>query len=191
MNNRIAAIAALAAAAFILSACAKSEEQIRREERTQVEAEFAVKQQSAATPVAIASTAATQTVPSKPAEAAAAEKPSWAGKYDLRGDGSEGDVRITPAPGAPAKYKVSFAIAGVGGSGCMGGISGTAIESKAGTLAFTGDPSEYIPEEGTGVCTIELTRQANGRTIDVSEDYDRCMPWHGAACGFSGTLSRK
>ncbi len=128
MIDRIAIVAALAAATFTLAACGKSEDRIRQEERARVEAEFAAKQQSAAMPAAVQSSAAPVPAKAAAAAAAAAERPTWAGNYDLVGDGSEGDVKISPIAGSPAKYSVSIAIAGAGGSGCVGGIAGTAIE---------------------------------------------------------------
>jgi hypothetical protein len=179
---RVGTILISLAAIASLVGCGRSEEDIRKDERAKIEAERAAQQKS----VAAAQPETPQPTPPAvaPPPPALPKVEPWAGRYDMSG-GGEGDVEIAPIKGSTDRYRVSFAI---GQKGCMGNVEGTAVETKSGALTFTGPPSEDF--DGTPrVCTIELARK-NGRSVSVNE-IEGCTNWHGAACEFTGTMTRK
>ena len=172
------------AAIASLAGCGRSEEDIRKDERAKIETERAAQQKS----VAAAQPETPQ--PTPPVVAPPPPVPPngalWGGRYDLKADGAEGEVEIAPIKGSADRYRVSFAIAAP--NGCMGGVEGAAVETKPGALTFTGPPTEDY--DGTPRnCAIELSRKS-GRSISVDE-IDGCTNWHGAACDFNGTMTRK
>lgn len=92
----------------------------------------------------------------------------WQGK--LEGDGGM-EIKVAPT-GFDVAVNVSDA------SGCAGSVEGH------GTLS--GNLLTLIKKEEDQVCTI--TVKFSGDTSEVSED--NCSGYHGAACGFSGTLKK-
>lgn len=92
----------------------------------------------------------------------------WQGA--LEGDGGM-EIKVVPT-GFDVAVNVSDA------SGCSGSIDGS------GTLS--GNTLTLIKKEEDQVCTITAT--FSGDTAELSED--NCSGYHGAACGFSGTLKK-
>lgn len=76
------------------------------------------------------------------------------------------------------------------GGGCAGGVEGElALTSEGGILTVENEDYDSAAEPSpvnAKVCEIGLTFNADG-TLTV-EEKEGCMPYHGAACGFSGTL---
>lgn len=93
---------------------------------------------------------------------------AWQGT--LEGDGGM-EIKVAPT-GFDVAVNVSDA------SGCSGSIDGL------GTLS--GNTLTLIKKEEDQVCTI--TARFSGDTAELSED--NCTGYHGAACGFSGTLKK-
>jgi hypothetical protein len=129
-----------------------------------------------ATPVAQITTPSPTPLPSASAAPAA---PDWAGNYDTRFDGGEGDLTIA-ATETPGHYKFDV---DVGAQGCAGQASGDGM-AKGDTLILTAKGNE------DGVCT--LTVQREGKKIEMAEDETgHCLYFHGAACSFTGTVKRR
>jgi hypothetical protein len=188
MRKGLASLLVLVSMIPLLQACAKSEDQIRQEERAKVLAEVAAKGSpvvASATGQASEAKVPAQVLNSPPTTAAPAGRTSWAGNYDLKGEGAEGDVKVTAMGGSSQQYRVSL---GMGASSCSGGAEGTAVERDGGILLFTSDTSADYDNQ---ICKIEFTRTGKSATIAVSEDYDGCRNWHGAQCTFNGTMKRK
>lgn len=93
---------------------------------------------------------------------------AWQGT--LEGDGGM-EIKVAPT-GFDVTINVSDA------SGCSGSIDGL------GTLS--GNTLTLIKKEEDQVCTI--TARFSGDTAELNED--NCSGYHGAACGFSGTLKK-
>lgn len=76
------------------------------------------------------------------------------------------------------------------GGGCAGGVDGEVIlDSKGGNFFIENEL--YDPEEGESglnrrYCEISLTFNEDGTL--TTEEQGGCLYYHGAACGFSGTL---
>ncbi len=76
------------------------------------------------------------------------------------------------------------------GGGCAGGVDGEVkLDSKGGNFFIENEG--YDPDEGeTGLnrryCEISLTFNEDGTL--TTEEQTGCLYYHGAACGFSGTL---
>lgn len=66
---------------------------------------------------------------------------------------------------------------------CSGRVSGGFKDDGPGNWLFTA--SEALMDS---YCTISITRQPAGSM--VVEELSNCIYWHGASCGFSGTVSR-
>ena len=92
----------------------------------------------------------------------------WQGK--LEGDGGM-EIKV-----APAGFEVAVNVSDA--SGCSGIIDGP------GTLS--GNTLTLLKKQDDQVCTI--TAKFSGDTAELSED--NCSGYHGAACGFSGTLKK-
>lgn len=90
----------------------------------------------------------------------------WSGR--LEGDGT---MEIDPAP---TGFKVSLRVSGP--SGCIGSIEGTS--------PLSGDTITLIKEKDGRLCTITI--KFAGETAEIGEH--NCSDYHGAACGFNGTL---
>ncbi|MBJ3784214.1 hypothetical protein [Devosia sediminis] len=77
------------------------------------------------------------------------------------------------------------------GGGCAGGVEGELdLTSDGGILSVENEEYDSAAEPSpvnAKVCEIALTFNADG-TLTV-EEKEGCLPYHGAACGFSGTLS--
>ena len=76
------------------------------------------------------------------------------------------------------------------GGGCAGGVDGEVILSSEGGNFFV-ENEDFDPEaEATGLnqryCEIALTFNEDGTL--TTEEKGGCLYYHGAACGFSGTL---
>jgi hypothetical protein len=93
----------------------------------------------------------------------------WSGR--LEGDGT---LEIDPAP---MGFKLSLRVSGP--SGCIGSIEGTG--------PLSGDTITLSKEKDGRVCTIAI--KFAGETAAISEN--NCSDYHGAACGFQGTLKRE
>jgi hypothetical protein len=188
MRKGLASLLVLVSMIPLLQACGKSEDQIRQEERAKVLAEVAAEGSSivaSATSQASEAKVPAQVQNASPTTAATAGSTSWAGNYNLKGEGAEGDVVITAKSGTPRQYRVSL---GMGASNCTGETEGIAVERDGGILSFTSDTSADYDNQ---ICKIEFTRSGKSATIAVSEDYDGCRNWHGAQCTFNGTMKRK
>lgn len=92
----------------------------------------------------------------------------WQGA--LEGDGGM-EIKV-----APTGFEVAVNVSDA--SGCSGSIDGL------GTLS--GSTLTLSKKEEDQVCTI--TARFSGETAELSED--NCSGYHGAACGFSGTLKK-
>ncbi len=93
----------------------------------------------------------------------------WSGR--LAGDGT---LEINPAPGG---FNVALSVSD--SSGCAGSIEGFGLRS--------GDTITLRTERNERVCTITI--RFAGETAEVNEN--NCSDYHGAACGFRGTLTRE
>jgi len=76
------------------------------------------------------------------------------------------------------------------GGGCAGGVDGEVILSSEGGNFFV-ENEDFDPEaEAKGLnqryCEIALTFNEDGTL--TTEEKSGCLYYHGAACGFSGTL---
>lgn len=105
----------------------------------------------------------------------AVQRDPWVGRYEGRLEGM-GEATIRSA--GRGRYRADL---GVGAPGCGGSVSGGGRVSGH-RMTFTA-PSETGPP-----CRIDLTRR--GRRLQVREG-PNCIPFHGAACGFTGTLTRR
>ncbi|UYO00108.1 MAG: hypothetical protein KIT02_02420 [Devosia sp.] len=91
-------------------------------------------------------------------------------------------------------YKLSLStvvpISDLGG-GCAGGVSGeVALTAEGGT--FSTENEGYDPEEETSGFNqryCEVTLRFNDDGSLVLEEQQGCLYYHGAACGFSGTVA--
>ena len=108
-------------------------------------------------------------VQSSPATAGLGIIGRWSGR--LEGDGI---MEIDPAP---TGFKVSLRVSGP--SGCVGSIEGSG--------PISGDTITLTKEKDGQVCTIAI--KFAGETAAISEN--NCSDYHGAACGFHGTLKRE
>lgn len=74
--------------------------------------------------------------------------------------------------------------------GCAGGIEGEVLLSKRGGNFFV-ENEDYDPEGGPGLneryCEIGVTFDGDGNLS--LEERSGCLAYHGASCGFSGTLT--
>ncbi len=93
----------------------------------------------------------------------------WSGR--LEGDGT---MEIDPAP---MGFKVSLRVSGP--LGCVGSIEGFG--------PLSGDTITLTKEKDGRVCTIAI--KFAGETAAISEN--NCSDYHGASCGFHGTLKRE
>jgi hypothetical protein len=92
---------------------------------------------------------------------------TWTGQLE-----GNGEMTVTPAQDG---YDLSISVSS--GDGCFGTFSGKAIRS-GNVLTIPSTPDE----------SCELTVSVTGNTASVNEK--SCSTWHGAACGFTGTLQR-
>lgn len=74
--------------------------------------------------------------------------------------------------------------------GCAGGIEGEVLLSKKGGNFFVEneayDPESDSPMLSQQYCEIGISFDGEGGV--VLEERDGCLEYHGASCGFSGTL---
>ncbi|MBH2020439.1 MAG: hypothetical protein I8H91_13045 [Burkholderiales bacterium] len=103
---------------------------------------------------------------------AKSSSPSVSGtwKGSLEGDG---EMKIKPAT---AGFDVALSVSSP--SGCGGSIEGSA--------SLVNDVLTLTKKEDDQVCTVTI--KFSGDTAEVDEN--NCSYYHGAACGFSGTLNR-
>lgn len=73
---------------------------------------------------------------------------------------------------------------GVGTRGCAGNFTGIG-EIKGNTLRLR----PYVKEPESATCMITVTFDPNGKTAAMEES--SCLFYHGAACEFSGKLTKK
>jgi len=76
------------------------------------------------------------------------------------------------------------------GGGCAGGVDGEVVLGEAGGTLLV-ENEDYDPAAGDSglnrrYCEIGLAFDADG-TLTL-EERSGCLPYHGAACGFSGTV---
>lgn len=93
---------------------------------------------------------------------------TWEGR--LEGDGGM-EIKL-----APTGYDVAVNVSDA--SGCAGSIEGAG--------ALSGNAMMLTKKEDDQVCTITI--KFSGDTAELNED--NCSGYHGAACGFSGTLKK-
>lgn len=98
----------------------------------------------------------------------------FVGTWNAAFEGGEGGIEIAQAG---QSYQVSIE---VGAEGCGGAVEGPA--TRSGDVLTLSATFEDMPE----VCEVTLT--ASGDQLTTSET--GCAPFHGAACGFSGTATR-
>lgn len=76
-------------------------------------------------------------------------------------------------------------------TGCGGGIDGEVLLSEAGGNFFVEnesyDPKSTSPMFSNQYCEIGIKFDGKGGAI--LEERDGCIEYHGASCGFSGTLT--
>jgi hypothetical protein len=103
----------------------------------------------------------------------------WPGTYTGEGDG---DVTLeVKQQGADKKYPVSLSTnTARSGGGCSGSVTGFAAES--------GTELRIVAEADGQRCEAVAKRSGNGIEL---EEGPGCNYFHGAACGFSATLTRK
>jgi hypothetical protein len=105
----------------------------------------------------------------------AAAPDHWAGRYSLRCDGCEGNVRITPR--GRGRYHLAIDIAA---NGCAGQAQGLG-EAAGDRLVFSIPNHDY-----EGQCRITFRRAGARYRVDA----DNCQEWHGFACAFEGTARK-
>jgi hypothetical protein len=102
------------------------------------------------------------------------------GKYSGQG---EGKLSLDIKPATAGKYQVSLstAAASAGGSRCGGSVDGL------GTM--TGDTLLLVVDKDAGHCEVHL--KFNGARTRAEIEESGCSGYHGAACGFDGTVTKR
>ena len=106
---------------------------------------------------------------------AAASAAGFEGTYKSAGGGYSQEADITRAP--DGRYKVEVY---VGTDGCSGAFAGVGRIEGADLVAHASDKA--------GPCRLVISKSRAGVTI---KEGDGCSYWHGASCGFDGTLGRR
>lgn len=118
--------------------------------------------------------AARTEAPDAPRQAAPAPLPDVVGRWKGQLEGN-GEMEIRPRE--DGDYQLSLRVSTE--SGCAGSVSGRVlVEGPAVTLSSG---------ENGGMCTVRV--KFSGASAEIEED--GCTNRHGAACGFSGTLTRE
>ena len=125
--------------------------------------------ESSTQPTAVAPKAQ-EPVPSVPGSSSIAGL--WRGQLE-----GQGEMEIKSTPDG---FEVVLVVAkSAGGADCSGGMGGTTGPMIGNTLTITDKMDEKI-------CTVRI--KFSGDTAEVEEE--NCSYFHGAACGFDGTLKR-
>ncbi len=93
---------------------------------------------------------------------------TWEGSLD-----GDGEMVIKQLP---TGFDVTLSVSS--SSGCSGSIEGSG--------SLSGDTLTLTKKEDNNVCTITI--KFDGHEAKINED--NCSPYHGVACGFSGTLKK-
>ncbi|HEY4251821.1 MAG TPA: hypothetical protein VGM87_11490 [Roseomonas sp.] len=119
---------------------------------------------------------------------ALAQPPGFPGEYAGQGEG-ELSLRLHRLAGNRYRADITTTDAGR----CAGGVDGEAEITPDGHGVLRTANEEYDPNASTPwlrerYCTI--TFRIEGRSLRLEEG-DGCLGFHGAACGFTGTLQRR
>ncbi|MBR0653131.1 hypothetical protein GXW78_25975 [Roseomonas terrae] len=120
---------------------------------------------------------------------ALAQQPGWAGTYAAT-DGSALEATLRAPQGD--RYPIEIGT-GDGEGRCTGAVGGEVALGAAGSGALqvpndSFDPQSRIPWLRERYCRIEIA--ISGPRMTLREGLG-CLGFHGAACGFSGSLERR